>query len=178
MIKKLILMTVASVFTFSCTKEDDSNFDPDYVGHYKLITFEVDQEVDLNNDNNSNKNLKIELKEYFSKSTYDLEILLRKEDPKNAIRLKLPDWNLDSHTSEIQETAHEFYSVTLISFYSLNNGFEFIPKKWGDNEEIIEGSLDEDSNTISLLIAKKYFNFNSREWEKLQISAKYVKINL
>ena len=177
MIQKTFLLLIVIFLSISCSKDDEINQEPDYVGFYKIENFKTENEVDLNNDGISNMNLKNEFKEYFSDSAYDLEVLIRNEEPKYTIRIKFPDWNLDSGTTETQDNAHIFYSSTLIAFYNIENGFEFIPKEWGENEELISGTFNKENKSISLVLKKRYFNFDSNQWEKLKISAEYKMVN-
>lgn len=177
MLKKACLITIIISLFSSCTKDSVESNTPEYVGFYKIVSFQVPQAVDLNNDKISNTDLTLEFDQYFDDSAQDLEILLRGEDPKHALKIKFPDWNLDSGTSEPQSSSHQFYSLTLIAYYTIENEFQFIPKNWGDNEELIEGQLDQNNYTISLILKKKYFNFDTNEWEKMEISATYEKVD-
>lgn len=178
MLKKISLISIIiSLFT-SCTTDPVEPNTPDYVGFYKIVSFKVPQAVDLNNDQVTNSDLRLELDQYFEESVQDLEILLRDEDPKLALKIKFPDWNLGSGTTEQQNSSHEFYSSTLIAYYIIENGFQLIPKNWGDNEELIEGHLDQNNDNIRLKLKKKYYNFDINEWEKLEISATYEKVYL
>ncbi len=176
--KKLVLLFFV-LFLFSCDKDAEENAIP-FTGFYKISSMTADQPIDINNDGLASTNLMEEMELYFNNTAPDLEIRPHEFTESNAllIAFSFPDQFSVGGYPEYTSGYFDFNKSTL------GSSFKFI-----DDEIILETNSIEEiavvlqtvtyrNDIVEAAYTKAYYDFKTDEWEELNITVVYVKMDL
>jgi hypothetical protein len=176
----------------SCNNHDDdlkNEVFRNYTGRYNIISYKANEEVDLNNDGISNKELLNEIDSFNDPVYGDLHI--RPENNGND-NVRLIDFSFPKTEITFESLLHPEGEVSFISFGNLSfyefevNTFlleekQYIEYAYIDNVEAnrtvyLESDLRiRDSVHLELKLKKEYYDFNEARWKVLNIDVLYEK---
>ena len=178
-----------STILMCCSDDDsmDNNF-AQYTGNYDLVSFRSDMAVNLNGDGTITKEL---LDEITTLGDLDLEIrpTLSQTNQVKLISFFFPSSRVSFQYPGILEGSVEFFD------YGFGTTYEFLDKnfhlmRYSYSEDLFVDNVQEKrsvfldshlsvkkNDQLGISISKEYYDFNTREWIRLNISVTYGKID-
>ncbi|UZR99604.1 hypothetical protein [Chondrinema litorale] len=176
-ILRLYLIIFITPFLVNCSNEDVID-NEQYVGNYKIISFQSNIAVDLNKDGITSEELVNEINTF---DFNDLEIkpnLLSFFFPKTWITFQYPS----SPEGSIEFIDYGFGTTYQYEKNSFSlNGKSYVEEAYIDNTQsnktvmINSNLIIIDHNHLKISISKEYYDFNSNQWTLLDIDAIYGK---
>ena len=192
------LLLAALIFFISCDSEKEENIENDFKGYYKITSITSETEIDLNNDAITSFDILEEISSphttlngvfpnFYNSENIDnyLEVRPTNVQTNNA---QLIDFNFPEQYISYMNDDLTLNSPILLEYgssmhffsYEFTNGNEIkiidANRDWNSKYGEIKSLTRIDKSNFVLYLDKNMFDFSSKQWKSLKLTAKYSKI--
>jgi len=193
---KKILLSFLVVSMAACTSDDSKDVQDDFAGFYKITSIESETAVDLNNDGIESTNILLELTSPHTTMNGLVDGFYNPESPQNLAEAKtsnevnyshmnfnFPEQNISylNFDMELNIPILLDYSTSMNTygyFIQENRQIDFYDFNPTFNSQFVQimGFTRDDENNFTLNLKKRMFNFYTKEWILLNLTADYSKV--
>lgn len=193
---KKILLSFLVISMAACTSDDSKDVKDDFAGFYKITSIESETAVDLNNDGIESTNILLELTSPHTTLNGLVEGFYNPGSPQNFAEAKtsnevnysqmnfnFPEQNISylNFDMELNIPILLDYSTSMNTygyFIQENRQIDFSDFNPTFNSQFgqIMGCIRDNENHFTLNLKKRMFNFYTKEWILLDLTADYSKV--